>query len=304
MGSRSLTVLGTASQAPTRHRNHNGYVIRFDDQLFLFDPGEGIQRQATIAGIALARLDVIALTHFHGDHCLGLPGVIQTLNGQRITREISVYFPEAGREYFDRLRYASEYGEHTPLAVHGVEADGGVGRHGVFDLVAHQLDHRTTTYGYRIEEPDADRVDQSRLDALGLSGPLVGELVDRGEIEHEGGTVHLSDVSVRQRGQSVALVMDTRPCEGALRLASGVDMLICESTFLESESELAERYGHMTAAQAGQLAASAGARSLVLTHFSQRYPSSGPFIEEAAAHFDGPIHAAADFDVIDVPPRA
>jgi ribonuclease Z len=303
MGSRSLTVLGTASQAPTRHRNHNGYVIRFDDQLFLFDPGEGIQRQATIAGIALARLDVLALTHFHGDHCLGLPGVIQTVNGQRVTREIAVYFPEAGREYFDRLRYASEYGEHTPLAVHGIDSDGPAGKHGELSLIAHQLDHRTTTYGYRIDEPDGDRLDQTRLDELGLSGPVVGELIDQGEIEHEGATVELSDVSVRQRGQSVALVMDTRPCEGALRLASGVDMLICESTFLEPESELADRYCHMTAAQAGQLAASAGVRLLVLTHFSQRYPSSDPFIEEAAAHFDGPIIAAADFDVIDVPPR-
>src|SRR5438874_8550637 len=103
MPARELVVLGTASQAPTRHRNHNGYLLRWDDEGWLFDPGEGTQRQLLFAGVAASAITRICLTHFHGDHCLGLPGVIQRIALDGVTESVHAYFPASGRPYWDRL---------------------------------------------------------------------------------------------------------------------------------------------------------------------------------------------------------
>ncbi len=296
-------MLGSASQSPTRHRNHNGYLLRFDDQLVLFDPGEGTQRQATIAGTSLARLTAVCITHFHGDHCLGLPGVIQTLNGHGVERTIDIFYPRLGQVYFDRLRHASIYNERTPIHPVPIDSAGPVGTLGEFVLSVAELDHRTTAFGYRIDEPDRMGFDRERLRELGLTGAAVGHLAEEGTIELDGRTISVDEVAEPRMGQSVAVVLDTRPCPGASTLARGVDLLIAESTFLDRDDDLAEKYGHMTARQAGRLAAEAGACKLVLTHFSQRYDNADEFVAEAAAEFDGPIIGASDFDVIDVPPR-
>jgi ribonuclease Z len=295
-------VLGTASSAPTRHRNHNGYVLRWDNRLILFDPGEGTQRQFTLAGVAAARLTDICITHFHGDHCLGLPGIIQRLSGEGVERTVPIYYPADGQEYFDRLRYASEYVETTPFAPTPISVDGQVGPMGESALIAKALDHRITSYGYRIQEPDHVRFNREALDATGLSGPDVGQLQRDGFFETGERTIQLSDVSEDQVGQSMALVMDTRYCDAAVELAQDVDLLVCESTFLEPDAQLATDYGHMTAAQAARLAVEAGAKKLVLTHFSARYGSSQMFVDEAKPIFENVV-AVNDFDRVGVPPR-
>src|ERR671928_808399 len=107
MPARELVVLGTASQAPTRYRNHNGYLLRWDDAGILFDPGEGTQRQLLLAGVTASAVDRICITHFHGDHCLGLPGVLQRLSLDQAVGPVSVYFPAGGQVYFDRLHHAA-----------------------------------------------------------------------------------------------------------------------------------------------------------------------------------------------------
>jgi ribonuclease Z len=141
-----------------------------------------------------------------------------------------------------------------------------------------------------------------RLSAAGVRGPAVGELMRRGEIVISGQTVRLEDVSEPRPGQSFALVMDTRPCGGARTLAHGVDMLVCESTYLESESHEAHDHFHMTARQAAELARDAGARRLVLTHFSQRYDDREQFLREASVvHSD--VFAADDLLRVPVPKR-
>jgi len=303
MSNRELVVLGTASQAPTRHRNHNGYVLRWDELTLLFDPGEGTQRQCTFAGVALPRVTQICISHFHGDHCLGLPGVLQRIHGAGVERELPVFHPVEGGPWFDRLRHASIHEEVTPVVGVAVEADGviadlGLGR----SLTARRLDHRVPTVGYRLDEPDRVVLEQERLDALGLTGPPVGELRRTGRVEVGGRTVRIEDVGVVRHGQSAAVVMDTRLCDGAVALADGVDLLVCEATFLHADQDLATRYGHLTARQAATIAREAGVRLLVLTHFSQRYPDNGAFLDEAAEVFPDVV-AAQDLAVIPVPLR-
>ncbi len=302
MSARELVVLGTASQVPTRYRNHNGYLLRWDDEAVLFDPGEGTQRQLLLAGVAASAITRICITHFRGDHCLGLPGVIQRLSLDRVDHPIDVYFPAGGRPYFDRLRRAAIFHESFELRPHPVAGAATVVAGPPFRLTAAPLDHGAETLGWRLDEPSGRRMLPDRLSALGVKGPDIGRLQRDGHIEVQGRRVDLEDVSVHRPGQSFGFVMDTRWCETAVKLAEDVDLLVCESTFMSQDEELAQRYGHLTAAQAGRLAAEAGARQLVLTHFSQRYTDEQLFLSEAQDLFPDAV-AARDLLRVPVPRR-
>lgn len=308
MSARELIPLGTASQVPTARRNHNGFFLRWDDEGLLFDPGEGTQRQMTLAGLSATDITRVCITHFHGDHCLGLPGVIQRLSLDRVPHRVRVYFPSSGLPYFERLRRASIFAELEQLDVRPIDGPGVVDADDKLVLSVARLDHEVDCLGYRLAERDGFRVLPDALEKSGLKGPDIGILLRRGVIERGGQLIRREQITEVRRGQTFAFVMDTRPCAGALELARGADLLVCESTFLQSEQAVAERAGHMTAAQAATLAREAGARRLVLTHFSQRYEDAGQFLAEAL-----PIYADAVIAVeptpdagpvaIAVPPR-
>lgn len=303
MSNRELVVLGTASHLPNRERNHNGYLLRWDGHGFLFDPGEGTQRQMTLAGVSANDVTRICLTHFHGDHCLGLPGIVQRLSADGITRPVHAHYPASGHEYFRRLRYATPFHEIAELREEPVTGDGQVAAGSFGTLRARALDHRVDTVGYRLVEPDGHRVLPDRLARFGVTGPRIGELKREGTVRVDGRTVHLDEVSEPKRGQRAAFVMDTRLCDAVYDLADGVDLLVVEATYLDEQADLAEQYAHMTASQAGHVAARCGVRRLVLTHFSQRYPDKEPFRLQAAAHFSGDVVLAEDLRRIPVPAR-
>jgi ribonuclease Z len=296
---RELTVLGTASQVPTRHRNHNGYLLRWDDETILFDPGEGTQRQMLMAGLAVTPITRICITHFHGDHSLGLPGIIQRISLDKVPHPVRVHYPAGGQEFFDRLRHATSFWDNADLRPEPVSAGFAVetsaGR-----LTALPLWHSLETYGYRLVEPDSRRMLPERLAAHGIAGPAVGELQRTGRL----GDVTLEDVSAPRPGQRFAFVMDTGLCDSVFALAEGVDLLVIESTFLAEDAAMAAAVGHLTAGQAGSVARQSGVRKLVLTHFSQRYPDASRFLDEAGAEFGGDIVVAEDLMRVAVPARA
>ena len=353
MSNRELVVLGTASQAPTRSRNHNGYFLRWESEGILFDPGEGTQRQMLLAGITTSQVHRICVTHFHGDHSLGLPGVIQRISLDRVAHEVHAYFPGvladgtgspedgtgspedgtgfptdgtgsrspadgtgvpadgtgrevSGQAIFRKLRYATLYHDQADIREHPVETDGLITATKGFRLEARKLDHLVPTVGYRLVEPDGRRMLPDKLAAHGIEGPDIGHLQRDGRIvTRSGATVAVEEVSEPRPGQKFAFVMDTRLCDAAFELADHADMLVCESTFADSDADLAREYGHLTAGQAGRIAHEAGVRTLVLTHFSQRYESDNSNImtREAAGSFGGMIVSACDLDRIPVPAR-
>jgi ribonuclease Z len=304
MSARELVVLGTASQAPTRHRNHNGYLLRWDDEVVLFDPGEGTQRQMIHAGVAASSITRICITHLHGDHCLGLPGIVQRLSLDKAEHPIDLYYPASGQDYIDRLRHASIFHDQTDLRCHPIAADGPVDVVDTHTLVARRLDHGVDSVGYQLVERDGRAMLPERLSALGVAGPSVGELQRVGHVDVGGGVVvTLAEVSEARPGQRFAFVMDTRVCAAAVELAERADLLVCEATFLSRDLELATAYGHMTARQAGEVARAAGARRLVLTHFSQRYTDVSEHRVEASEVF-ADVVVAHDLMQIAVPRRA
>ncbi len=300
MSIRELVVLGTASQVPTRHRNHNGYLLRWDGEGLLFDPGEGTQRQMLLAGKAVSDVTRICLTHFHGDHCLGVPGIVQRLSLDRVRHPVRAHYPASGGEFFARLRQASAFYETATVLEEPVDGAAAVVATGDFGRIeARRLAHSVEAYGYRLVEPDRRRMLPDRLAAHGIAGPRVGELQRLGSLDGVG----LHEVSEVRPGQRFAFIMDTRLCDNVYALAERADLLVIESTFLHEDVAHATSFGHLTARQAARVAAESGVRRLVLTHFSQRYPDPARFAAEAAEEFSGDIVVAADLDRVPVPGR-
>lgn len=165
---------------------------------------------------------------------------------------------------------------------------------------ARRLDHPVETYGWRLQEPDGHRMLPEALAEAGVRGADIGRLQREGSLTVGGRTVRLGEVSVPRRGQAFAFVMDTGRCPAALELARDADLLVCESTFLEADADLASAYRHLTARQAAELAREAGVRRLVLTHFSQRYPDPAAYLAEAGVVFPDVV-VARDLDRVAVP---
>ncbi|MHA7264681.1 ribonuclease Z [Arthrobacter sp. TMN-37] len=291
---RELVILGTASQVPTRTRNHNGYFLRWDGEGLLFDPGEGTQRQMILAGVAARRITRICLTHVHGDHCYGLPGVLSRMVLDGADHPVHLHYPASGEEMVRSLVALATPGLDLRLHPHGTAGPIAEG------LEVRPLLHRIDTFGYRLAEPDGRTFLPDRLAAAGIAGPDVGHLQRSGSLRG----VRLADVSIRRPGRSFAFVMDTAPCRGAEELADGTDLLVAESTFSDEDAALAGQYRHLTAGQAGALARHGGVGTLVLTHFSSRYDDVGVLTGQArAAAASTAVLAANDLDRIPFPPR-
>lgn len=297
---RDLIILGTSSQQPTRLRNHGAYLFRWSDEGLLFDPGEGTQRQFIFANVAPTFVSRIFISHFHGDHCLGLGSMLMRLNLDNVTHPIHCYYPASGKKYFDRLRYGTIYHEHITVIEHPVEQNGLVHEDEHFRIEAQFLEHGIDNLGWKVTEPSFRKFDKELLKAHHIHGPMVRELEKNGHLFVGGKRIDLDTVSSLRPGESIAVVSDTRPCQAALELASHARILLCEATYLSSEHELAVRNKHMTALESASLAKAAQSDTLVVTHFSGRYLDLSLFEKEARLVFPNTI-VAHDLDRIPFP---
>lgn len=285
MSIRDLIILGCSSQQPTRLRNHGAYLLRCNEEGLLFDPGEGTQRQFIFANVAPTCVHRIFISHFHGDHCLGLGSMLMRLNLDKVTHPIHCYYPASGKVYFDRLRYGSIYHETIQVIEHPVSDEGLVDEDEKFRIEAYFLEHGVENIGWRIQEQDRRKFDREKLKAFGVQGSLVRALEEKGAVQVDGKTVTLDDVSWLRKGDVFAVVIDTSYCKEAIQVAKDARLLLCESTYLEEHRELAEKHHHLTAKQAAQIAKEAGAQQLILTHYSARYLDLNEFLDEARPIF-------------------
>lgn len=300
MSARELVVLGTASQAPTRTRNHVAAFLRFDDLGLLLDCGEGTQRQLLHAGVPASRVDRVCVTHVHGDHCLGLPGVLSRMVLDQLPGPVPLHCPASAVAPLSALTgFALGDG---PFAVDWHPADEAAPQLAAqgpgWRLETVPLAHRVPTVGYRLVEDDGVRLLPERLAAAGVAGPDVGVLVREGRL----GRVRLSEVSAPRPGQRVAYVLDTGLCDGAYALADGADLLAVEATYLSRDAALAREHRHLTGRQAARLARECGVRRVVLLHVSRRYADPAELAAEAGEEH-GDVVVAQDLDVVPVPPR-
>lgn len=290
--------LGTSSGKPTLKRNVSGLAVAREAEWLLFDCGEGTQVQIARAGLSPSRLAAVFITHLHGDHFNGLPGLLSTMGLDRRTRDLGLTGPRGIRDYLDlleRLRvvfltYPVELAEFSSLPHSTV-----VYETTEYSVSALALDHRLFAIGYRIDErprPGRFSVEQART--LGVpEGPLWGRLQSGEDVRlDDASVVRSSEVMGPPRpGKSIAYCLDTRPCAMSVELARDVDLLIHEATYTEEFAAEAQQWGHSTAAQAARTARNAGARQLLITHFSTRFPDPTPLLQEARAVFPDTILA-------------
>jgi len=292
-----LHILGTAGQLPTRTRSQNAYFLDWPYGGVLFDPGEGAQRQFTFAGISPGRIHKIFISHFHGDHCLGLPGIMQRLSMMEVEHEVHIYFPKEGSPYLDALSIASKYTHRINFHLHPLEA-GTVEETENYLIEAYDLLHSTPTLGYRFVDKPRLRFRKELLEKVGLEGPILGELEMNGKIEYQGRIITRKELSYYSDEKIFAYVLDTGICDSIPELIRDADLVLMEATYLESETALAEEFKHMTAEKAAEYARDNNVKQLALTHFSERYKDLNLYQKAVEKTYKN-THISHDLDVIE-----
>ena len=288
----TVVPLGTGSAIPTRHRGLSATAVWREGRLLLFDCGEGTQFRLLEAGLNRARLDAVFVTHFHGDHLYGLPGLITTLALLDRAHPLTIVGPVGIEDIVRGIPGLAR--DWLPFAIRWVELEEGFGHAVVYEddaltVEARPLDHRVFAAGYRLtEKPRPGRLDAGAARAAGVrEGPLFAAL-KRGEaVTLADGAVVRPDglVGPERPGASFAYCLDTRPCAGGRQLAEGATLLLHEATFGDEHADQARETGHSTAREAAEVARDAGAERLLLTHFSARYTDPAPLVAEARAVF-------------------
>jgi len=254
--------------------------------MFLFDCGEGTQRQLRLAGISPARITKIFLSHWHGDHFFGLPGLLENLAKHKEDKRVEIYGPRGTKRQVKRLVDAFLLKGKIAVAAHDLAKSGIVVKGKGYVVRGMYLQHSTPCVGYAFEEGSKRNMKMDYLKKLGVpQGPILKSLQMGKSIVFRGRTITAKEATHLKPGRKVAIISDTSMCTQAITLAKGADLLICESTFDSSMKEKARAYKHLTAEDAGVIAKKGGVKRLVLTHFSQRYKSSDELEREAKKIF-------------------
>lgn len=287
-----LIPLGTASAIPAHGRHLSALALQRQGTVLLFDCGEGTQFQLIRAGLKRSRIDAIFVTHFHGDHFYGLMGLLSTMALLHRTEPLTVVAPEGLEAILRALPGLANDG--LPFEVRYVEIAEGcehaiVAETDVYTVEARSLQHRVFTIGYRYQEkPRPGNLDVEKAQALGITDYRHYRDLKAGKAITlaDGRTVRPDEVvGPPQPGGSFAYVTDTEPCEAGVTLARAVDVLYHDATFGQDVQHRAVATGHSTARDAAEVARRAGARKLLLGHFSARYQTLDTLVEEARAVF-------------------
>jgi ribonuclease Z len=283
-----VVFLGTSAGLPSRTRNVAAVAVVLDGRVLLFDCGEGTQQQLLRSNVRASAIEAIFITHLHGDHCYGLPGLLasSSLNGRETP--LTVYGAPGTRAYLDGVIETTKLNLHYPLEVVEV-ANGEVRAGDGYRVDAAELDHSRTCFGFAVVEDDRPGVfDLARARALYLpEGPLFGRLQRGEDVEWQGRVIRSEEVvGTTRRGRRIVYCTDTRPCDASAELARGADLLIHEATYADDLAAEAHERAHATAAEAAGIARRAGVRELVLTHISPRYTDTTEMLGEARATFE------------------
>lgn len=290
-----LVFLGTAAAQPTAARSTSCMCMVFGGEIIVFDAGEGAQTSYMRAGLGWNKPMRVFVTHMHGDHCLGITGLVQTMAMKGRAKPLEIFGPRGIEEFVDFNLRALNFRPPFEMSVSRVRPGDRV-RGAGYSVGACAADHGIESLSYRFDQdPRPGRFHRDRAEALGIpEGRLWGALQRGQKVSHGGREFSPSDVmDPQRRGLSVGVSGDTRPTEQLRRFFGGCDALVFESTFGEDKAKRAAETRHSTAGEAGRLAGEAGAGRLILTHFSARYTDVGALRDEAA-RFHGDVTAAED----------
>jgi ribonuclease Z len=304
-----LYFLGTGAGMPSKQRNVTSIALDLLSErgvYWLFDCGEGTQQQILNSPVKLSKTEKLFVSHLHGDHIYGIPGLLASRSYQGGDAPLTVYGPIGIRSFIEHALDLSE--AHLTYSLHIVEIDneGVLFEDEGFQVEAARLQHRIESFGYRIVERDQPgKLKHAELSALGVaSGPIYGKLKLGETVKLEDGRVlHGADfVGTPCIGRKVTILGDTKYCSNAVYLAKEADVLVHEATFAKERQELADAYDHATTIDAARTAQEAGSKVLIMTHISSRYQGED---EEALLREAQSVHPnsylAKDFWSFEIP---
>ncbi|MBQ6813014.1 MAG: ribonuclease Z [Methanobrevibacter sp.] len=295
-----IIFLGTSSAVPSRERNHAAIIIRDFGEVFLFDCGEGTQRQLIDANVSPMKIDKIFITHFHGDHILGLGGLIQSMGLRKREEKLDIYGPKGIKRVMNTICHTGYFKIDFELNVHEVD-EGTVLETDQYMINTTKTKHSVPNNAYSIIEKKKPRFLREKAIELGVPvGPDFGKLHNGQEVEIDGRIIKPEQVLGKPRkGIKVTYSGDTRPSSKMIVLAEDSDVLIHEATFEEADREHASEHGHSTAKDAADIAKQANANMLILTHISPRYQKYDILLNEAREVFEN-TEMAEDFKVFNI----
>lgn len=275
-----LTFLGTGNAMPTAQRNHTSILLKWNAEKILIDCGEGTQRQLRIAGENPCRLTRILLTHLHGDHTLGIPGLLKTLEMSEYQKTLEIYGPVGTKSHFHGLERI--YGKfNIKHVIH--ELKNSKVEEKDWKIEALPMAHTTHTLAYAFVVKDKRRIDKQKLAKLKVSqSPLLAKLQQGKSIVLDGKKLNAKQLTYLEEGKRVVCILDTLPNTNTIKIAKDADLLICEAAFSHADQEQAKNHKHLTSVQAAMIAKKAKVKQLLLTHLSQRYEHAMSQIENEA----------------------
>ncbi len=291
-----ITMLGTSGATPTKLRSLPGVALSYEGNVFLFDCGEGTQMQLIRRGVNMSRIRAILLTHAHGDHVIGVAGLVRSLALAGRKEPLLIFVPKGYEGVVKSLVSFDKAVMTYPIGIRGVEP-GKVYRGRDFTISAFRLSHNIPACGYIFKTDDKKRFIKDKCSRLGLEGEMYSILQKKGRLRLGKKTVRISEVTRREAGKKIVYACDTRPSQATVAAARGADLLIHEATYADSEKGLARERAHSTASEAARIARKAGARRLVLTHISARYKSQAQQEAESRKIFANAVVAKDGDDI-------
>ena len=292
-----VTFLGTTAGVPTPHRNHASLYIRYQSEnefCFLFDCGEGTQRQIFASGLNFMRINEIFISHWHADHFAGLLGLMETMNLEKRTKPLIIYGPEADR-FVDTLLdlgYASKKYDVVarPVPFEGTEITK-LMETDEFYICSIPAKHGIPAVAYAFVEKDRVKIDKNKAEKLGLpeKGPIFKKIKQQGRAEFHGKTINIDDIAIVEKGKKFVYSGDTMPCKNVIKLSEGADLLAHDSTFFEDDLDTR----HANVDEVLKLAEEANVKQLILTHISRRYQNAEEMKDKIKDHHN--VKIAKDF---------
>ena len=282
-----ITFLGTSSAVHSFERNHPSIVLKAFGEVMMFDCGEGTQRQLIYAKISPMKISKIFITHFHGDHILGLPGLIQSMNFRGRDKKLTIYGPKGLNVLkesifslgYCKIEFPIEFIEIGSEIVEKTED---------YIIKSQEVNHLVPSLAYSIEELKKPRFLRQKAIELGVPvGPAFGKLHNGQEVEIDGKIIKPEQVlGPPRKGRKITYSGDTTPCEEMIELAKDSTLLIHESTYVREDSDKAEENYHSTSSDAASIAKKSNSKKLILTHISTRYQNTDQLLDEALEIFE------------------
>ena len=268
---------------PIKERNTNSIFINYNNEGILLDCGEGTQKQLRIAGISPTKITKLLITHWHGDHVLGIPGLIQSLGMSNYSKKLQIYGPKGSKNFFRNMISGIIFKSNIVYEIIEIN-EGKFFENSDFYLSSSNVKHSVNCLAYSLVEKDKLKINLNYTKKFGLTQhPLLGELQMGKDIKYQGKLITVKKATFLKKGRKFTFIMDTAYDDNLIKIAANSELLVCESTWLEKDK--IKEYQHLSAKDAGKIAKKAKVKKLVLTHFSQRYKNLNEILKEAKNEF-------------------